>query len=64
MFSRLLQYKKPQFKNTMQEPISQTYPGTWRFHAREQSGNRMVFAAAGTQYALTLLGTGDSLGQA
>lgn len=64
MSSRLLDYSKPQFRETTQEPACQKYPGARRSDAKEKWRRLVVPAPAMILYAVTFLGTGDRVGQA
>lgn len=64
MSSRPLQYRKPQFKETTQEPACQKYPSDWRSDAKEKRRNLVVPAPALILHAVTFLGTGGRFGQA
>lgn len=64
MSSRQLQYRKPQFKETTQDPACQKNPSAWRSDAKEKRRSLVVPAPAVILYAVTFLGTGGRFGQA
>jgi hypothetical protein len=64
MSSRPLQHRKPQFKETTQEPACQRYHGVWQSDDMEDRRKLVVPAPVIILNAVTFLGTGDRFGQA
>jgi hypothetical protein len=64
MSSMLLQYRKPQIKQTTQKPVRQKYPRAWPSNAEEKRKSLVVPAPALILHALAFLGTGGRFGQA
>lgn len=63
MYSRPLQYRKSQFKETKQEPACQTYPNVWQYDPKENKRSSVVPTPAMILDAVTFLGMGDRFGQ-
>jgi hypothetical protein len=64
MSSRPLQYRKPPFKETTQEPTCRKYPDPWRWVAKEKGRILVVPAPAVLLCIVTFLGAGGRFGQA
>ena len=64
MSSRPLQYGKPQFKETTQEPTCQKYSDASRSTAKVKRRSLVVPALAVILYAVTFFGMGVRFGQA
>ena len=63
MSSGPLQYRKPKFKETTQEPACQKYPGAWWWDAKEKRRSLVALAPAVLLYTVTFLGAGGRFGQ-